>query len=157
MGLVLALMGCAGRPLPGDVYRSPKGYRVNLPGPGWQVMSDGRADLELRQGPRAAILVNASCEPRFASRPLEALPRELLAGFSSREVQERDAPVVAGRESAHLVVEGQDGPRGERVRVELYVLKSDRCVYDLLYAAPPAEFARWRGDFQRLVGTFALE
>jgi hypothetical protein len=37
------------------------------------------------------------------------------------------------------------------------VVKGDRCVYDLVYAAPPADFERWRGDFQRLVGTFRLE
>jgi hypothetical protein len=157
MALILALTGCAGRRLEGDGYRSPKGYRVSLPGPGWQRVSDSRADLELRHGNAAAILVNASCDSRLAGRPLEALGRELLAGFSGREVQARDTAVVAGRESAHLVVEGHEGRQGERVRLELFVLRGDGCVYDLLYAAPPAEFPRWRGDFQRLVGTFTLE
>lgn len=158
MGIVLVVTGCAGRLGPGDVYRSSKGYRVSLPSQDWRVVNDSHADLELRhrQAP-AAMLVNASCDPRLADRPPEALRREILAGFSEREVQERDAVVVAGREAGHLVVDGRYRPQDERVRLELYVLKGERCVYDLLYAAPPADFERWRPDFQRLVETIALE
>ncbi len=157
-GAVLVLTGCAVHEGPGDGYRSSKGYRVSLPGQDWRVVHESRADLEFqhRQAP-AAMLVNASCDPRLAGRTLEALRREILAGFSDRDVQERDGALVAGREAAHIVVDGQETREGERVRLELYVVKGDRCVYDLVYAAPPADFPRWRGDFQRLVGTFMLE
>ena len=129
-----------------------------LPGHDWRVVSESRADLELRhrQAP-AGILIHASCDPRLVGRPVEALRREILAGFSDRDVQVHDAVPVAGREAAHMVVDGQAGGPGERVRVELLVLKGERCVYDLLYAAPPADFARWQADFQRLVGTLTLE
>ena len=91
-------------------------------------------------------------------RPVEALRREILAGFSDRDVQVRDA-VVGGRSRGRRTWSwtGRSSGPGERVRVELFVLKGDRCVYDLFYAAPPADFARWQADFQRLVGTFTLE
>jgi hypothetical protein len=158
IGVALVLMGCASHRRPGDAYRSSKGYRVSLPGGDWRRVSESRADLELRhaQAP-AGILVNATCDPRVVHRPLDALPREILAGFTERVVQERDAGVVSGREAVHMVVEGQEDRGGDRVGLELYVLKGDRCVYDLVYAAPPADFPRWRGDFQRLVETFTLE
>jgi hypothetical protein len=129
-----------------------------LPPRDWRVVGDSRADLELRhrEGP-AGILVNASCDPRMAGRSPEALRREILAGFSDREVHVQGALSVSGREASHTVVDGRAGARDERVRVELLVLSGDRCVYDLAYAAPPADFARWQPDFQRLVGTFTLE
>jgi hypothetical protein len=140
------------------VYRSREGYRVTLPGPDWRVAGDSRADLELRhrQGP-AGMLVNASCEARHAGRPLVALRREILAGLSAREVQVDETVSLGGREAAHMVVDGRSSGPEERVRVEVLVLKVDRCVYDLLYVAPPGDFARWQPDFQRLVGSFALE
>jgi hypothetical protein len=158
IGIALILAGCAGRPPRDAVYRSGKGYRVALPPQDWYVVRDSRADLELRhrEAP-AGILVNASCDSRVAGRSAEALRREILAGFSDREVRAQGALSVSGREASHTVVDGRPGARDERVRVELLVLSGDRCVYDLAYAAPPADFARWQPDFQRLVGTFTLE
>jgi len=157
-GITLVLAACAGRQAPPGVYHSDKGYRLTLPGPDWEPIRGGRADLELRhRQAKAGILVNASCEPRLTQRTVSVLTREILAGFSAREVHERDVASVAGREAAHVVVEGQSGPRRDRVRVELYVARDERCVYDLLYAAAPEDFAVGRGDFRRLVGTFALD
>lgn len=157
-GITLVLTACAGRQPPSGVYHSNKGYRLTLPGSDWQPVPSRRADLELRhRQAQAGILVNASCEPRLTRRTVGVLTREILAGFSAREVYERDVASVAGQEAAHVVVEGQSGARRDRVRVELYVARDDRCVYDLLYAAAPQDFATWRGDFRRLVGTFALD
>jgi hypothetical protein len=129
-----------------------------LPGQDWRVVSESRADLELRhrEAP-AGIVVNASCDARLVGRPVEALRREILAGFSDRDVEVQEAASVAGREAAHMVVEGRAGDPAERVRVELFVLKGDRCVYDLFYAAPPPDFARGQADFRTLVGTLTLE
>lgn len=157
-GVALVLAGCAGGRAPYGVYRSSKDYRLVLPGQDWRVMKESRADLELRhrQG-SAAMLVNATCDRRIADRPVEALSREILAGFSDRQLQERASARVAGRPAEHLVVDGRAARPDERVRVELLVVKGDRCVYDLVYAASLEDFARWRGDFQRVVETFTLE
>ena len=157
-GITLVLAACAGRqPLPG-AYHSSKGYRLTLPGSDWQPIRNSRADLELRhREAKAGILVNASCESRRSQSTVNVLTREILAGFTAREVHEQDVASIAGREAAHMVVEGQSGLRSDRVRVELYVARDDRCVYDLLYAAAPEDFATWRGDFRRLVGTFVLD
>lgn len=155
---MLLLAACAGRQPPPGEYHSNKGYHLTLPGPDWQKVRGSRADLELRhRHTKAGILVNASCEPRLTQRPLSALTREILAGFSAREVHEREVASLGGREAEHVVVEGQGDPRGDRVRVELYVGRGDRCVYDLLYAAAPEDFAIGREDFRYLVGTFVLD
>ena len=43
------------------------------------------------------------------------------------------------------------------MKLEHYVARDDRCVYDFLYAAPLESFERWQADFRRLVSTFASE
>jgi hypothetical protein len=157
-GIACALAACAGRQGAAGVYHSSKGYRVTLPGEDWVRAPASRADLELRhREAQAGMLVNASCDARLPRRPVNALGRELLAGFSGRDVQEQGIASVAGRDAAHAVVEGQAGRGSDRVRVELFVVQDDRCVYDLLYAAAPGDFATWRDDFRRLVATFALD
>jgi hypothetical protein len=131
---------------------------VTLPGADWEVASDSGADLELRhRQARAGMLVNASCAPRLIERTAGVLSREMLAGFSARVVQEEETTSVTDREATRVVVEGQGGPGRDRMRVELYVVRGDRCIYDLLYVAAPADFTTWRGDFRQLVETFALE
>ena len=151
-------MGCAGRQSATGGYQSTKGYRVTLPGEAWRAVADSRADLELRhQHAQAAILVNAACQAPLAHRSVSVLTREILAGFSGREVHEREVVSLAGREAEHVVVEGHDGPSRQRVRVELYVARDERCVYDLLYAATPEDFAVGRADFRTLVGTFTVD
>jgi hypothetical protein len=59
--------------------------------------------------------------------------------------------------ASHRVLEGRMRQTDERVRIESYTLKSDRCVYDLLYVARPEDFDAWRGDFQRFVQSFVGE
>jgi hypothetical protein len=55
------------------------------------------------------------------------------------------------------VLEGRMQDGGDRVRIESYTLKDERCVYDLLYVAAPGAFDDWRADFRRFVDSFAGE
>jgi hypothetical protein len=152
---------CAGARIESDVYHSLKGYRVTIPGRDWIVVDDSRADLEMKHSSgEAAMLVNASCEPVAHGRSLDVLGREILAGLRDREVNVLEPASVGGGESAHAIVEARRGgsDRGDdRVRMELYLVKGARCIFDLVYAATPAAFDRWRDDFHRLVATFGSE
>ncbi len=152
------LGGCAGGRIESGVYHSSKGYRVALPGPEWSVAEDSRADLELRhRAVPAGMLANASCAGGATAAGLETLARHFLFGFRGRATLERGEVEVNGRPAAHAVLDGRvasgDGP----VRVETYVLKDARCVYDFAYAAPPGSFETWRAEFRRLVESFATE
>jgi hypothetical protein len=153
---VTALLGfgCAGTRIEDGVYRSAKGYSITLPGPAWSPTVDNRTDLQLvRPSDGAGMLANATCDELVARRRLEVLTRQVLVGLRDREVVEQDEQPLAGRPAAHAVVEGRMAPAEERLRVELFVVKGERCVYDLMYAAPPATFERWRPDFHRFAGS----
>jgi hypothetical protein len=138
------------------VYRSPKGYTVTVPAPTWAPVTNGRADLELRQAEAGAgMVVNASCDPQTSRRPLDVLTRHLLFGLRDRVVEQEDTEPLDGRAASHAVVEGRLGAGSERIRVELYVLKDTQCVFDFLYTAPPDRFEQFRPDFQKLVDSFS--
>jgi hypothetical protein len=154
--LTLVLGACAGRRIVDGVYHAPSGYRIAVPGQAWEVATESRADLELRHRTvPAGMLVNAVCDPAVARRPWDVLAQHLLIGMRDREVVETGEVPVNGRIASHRVLEGRMRQTDERVRIESYTLKGNRCVYDLLYVAPPGAFERWRGDFQRFVDSFA--
>jgi hypothetical protein len=156
--LVAAVGGCAGRRLQDGIYRSEHGYRVTVPGPGWVVVDDTVADLELRRADgQAGMLAAATCQRPAARLRYAELGRHLLLGLRDRETLEDGDASLAGHSGAHMVVEGRMRNSSERVRIESYTLKDDRCVYDLLYVAPPAVFESSRADFARFVGSFTVE
>jgi hypothetical protein len=156
--LAVALGACAGRRVVDGVYRAPSGYRVTVPGAAWEVTPESRADLELRHRTApVGMLANAVCDPAVARRGWEVLAQHLLIGMRDREAMEAGEVPVNGRVASHRVLEGRMRQTDERVRIESYTLKSDRCVYDLLYVARPEDFDAWRGDFQRFVQSFVGE
>jgi hypothetical protein len=158
VAIVTALAGCAGRHLDNGVYRSEHGYRVTVPGSGWTVVEPSQADLELRRADgRAGMLVAATCRRATARQRYADLGRHLLLGLRERETLEEHETSLAGRHGVHVVVEGRMRDSSERVRIESYTVKDGRCVYDLLYVAPPATFESSREDFARFVRSFAAE
>ena len=152
----LASFGCAGTRIADGVFNSPKGYRVTLPGSDWSVTDPGRADLALtHKDTRAAMLVNASCGRDRSSATLAVLARHLLTGVRDRSVVVREEVPVNGTVARHSIVEARVADTGEPVKIELYVMRDERCLYDFLYVAPPEAFAARRPDFERFVQTFS--
>jgi len=155
----LALGACAGARIEHGVYHGPSGYRVALPPDGaWAVVDDSRADLELRHRTvEAGMLVNGTCDPALVRRTPEVLDLHLLMGLRDRAMLEQDEAPVDGRVASHRLLEGRMRQSEERVRVESYTLRGERCVWDLLFVAAPAVFEAARGDFRRFVESFAGE
>lgn len=156
-GLLLVLGGagaCGGSRIEAGVFYAAKGYRITLPASGWEVAVDGRADLELRRPvSRLGIVVNATCEGKALTRSLAVLARHLTFGIQDKEVLTQSHVVVAGHPAVRLVLRGRldDVP----VQVEAYVVKGERCVYDLAYVAPPAEFTAGAVEFRAFVGSLS--
>jgi hypothetical protein len=159
LGAVIVLAGCAAGPRIEDgVYHSAKGYRLTMPGAEWSVAGESKADLELRhQDGMAAMLANADCDEPGRSRSAGLLLGHLLIGIRDRATIEQNEVSVNGLAAVHRVLDGRVAPDGAPTRIEAYVLTDDRCVYDFAYAAPPAAFEAWRGDFRRFVESFAKE
>jgi hypothetical protein len=159
LGAVVALAGCgAGRRIDDGVFHSEKGYRVSVPGAGWLVAEKSRADLELRRDDgAAAMLANAQCDERAPTRSAELLLGQLLIGIRDRVTIEQEEVSVNGQRAVRRVLDGRlDGAAGP-TRIEAYVMKDARCVYDFVYAAEPASFDAWRDAFRRFVESFAME
>lgn len=152
------ISGCGGVRLQNGVFHSSKGFRVTVPGPEWTVVRRSGADLELRHRTApAAMLANAVCERRPRGETTAILARHLLIGLRDRTTVAREPVVVNGRAATRSVLEATATEGGERVRIESYVVKDERCVYDLIYVARPALFETWRPDFDRFVRTFAAD
>ncbi|SRR6266851_3010359 len=156
----LVLSGCAstGPRVENGIFRAPDLFRVTVPGPDWDVATASRADLELRhRGTRAGIIANAECGDELARRDVDLLARRLFVGLRGRQVIENGTATVGGAPAVHAVMDARVTGADDPVRLEAFVVKDGRCVYDLVYVAPAAAFAERRSDFQRFVESFVRE
>jgi hypothetical protein len=101
--------------------------------------------------------VNVECGEELGRRDLAVLARRLFVGLRGREVLENGTATVGGVPAAHAVIDAQVVGEDDRMRVEAYVVKDGRCVYDLVYVAPATAFAGTRPDFERFVQSFVRE
>lgn len=151
------IAGCAARQVRDGVFYSPKGYRLQVPGPDWVQAPGSPADLELRHAAGgAAMMAHAVCGPP-ARRPAPVLERQLLLGLRQRRVLAHGRATVGGLPAGHVLLEALAPGTAGPLRIEAYVVVGPECVYDLVYAAPPERFDERRPDFGRFVASFAVE
>lgn len=158
LSAVLLVSGCAVKRIENGVYHSSRGYRVTIPGAEWAPFDESPADLELRhRGSPVGMAIHAVCEGAAPRRGTDALARQLLIGLRDRAVIERGSIEIAGRPASRAVLDGRLEGSTTRVRMETLVMADGRCVYDFLYAAPPATFDATHADFTRFVDSFRTE
>jgi hypothetical protein len=155
--LVLALVGaasvgCAPQRLRDGVYHGKRTtYRLGPLGPAWQ-RHESQADLAFFQPQLdAMIMVNTEC-PAAHDPPLQVAANTLLIGFTDRQVVSEATVLLAGREALHRQLRAKLD--GQLLVVEVFVLKKNDCLYDLVYLSPPETAARGREEFDRFVAGF---
>jgi hypothetical protein len=151
----VGLAACASGRFDGTSYRGDGfGFRIPQPPPSWEPIDVSHAALAFRDPTsRATILLNGRCGQDAPDVPLSALTNHLFLEFTDREVKLQEVVPFDGREAMHTsVVAKLDGVP---MAYDVWVLKKDGCVYDLIYLAPPADAERGLEAFRKLVHGFA--
>jgi hypothetical protein len=150
-GLVAgALASCGHAQLLDNGVLHKGALRVEL-GPvpaGWQPLRIEGADVAYRDPAHdGSTLVNVRCDRRDDDAPLSALTEHLIMGTTEREMESEETLPFDGREARHTRMRAKLD--GVPMQYDIYVMKKDGCVYDLVYVAPPDRFADGAADFER--------
>lgn len=137
--VALAACGAAAR-FEGDTYRDEAvAFRVaRVPGE-WRPIKVTEAKLAFRDENRqGSVLVTARCGVASDDVPLASLTQQLVMGTTEREYLKEELVPFDGREAMHTVLRAKLD--GVPMSYDVYVMKKDGCVYDLVYVAPPDHF-----------------
>lgn len=137
--LALAVHGCAASAtFDGAVYRGRDvSFRVPLVPASWRRVSLPAADLAFRdEAHDASVLINSRCLVSDWDAPLVALTDHLILGTTARQIAREETIPFDGREALHTLLEARLD--GVPMRYDIFVLKKDGCVYDLVYVSPPS-------------------
>lgn len=150
----IAIAGCGSSSFDGTVYRSSDiAFRVPQAPPSWQRLSVSDAALAYRDDEHGAtVAVNGRCRNED-DVPLASLTQHLFLQFTDRDLKKQEIVPFDGREAMHTILSAKlDGvPKV----FDIWVLKKDGCVYDLVYIADPARYAAGEPAFSRLVRGFS--
>lgn len=119
------------------------------PVPGsWVPLQVQGADVAYRDEARmGSALFDVRCHDRDDDAPLGSLTEHLIMGTTERDYQKQDTIPFDGREALHtLLLAKLDGVP---MQYDIFVMKKDGCVYDLIYVAPPSSFAQGAQAFEQ--------
>jgi hypothetical protein len=115
---------------------------------GWTRIGVQGADLSYRDDANeGSVLFDVRCHERDSDAPLGSLTAHLIMGTTAREVQREETIPFDGREAQHTLMTAKLD--GVAMQYDLYVMKKDGCVYDMVYVAPPDRFAAATVLFER--------
>ena len=114
----------------------------------WRRIDVEGADLAFRDDARqASVLLDVRCGARDDDAPLSILTDHLIMGTTERQVEVEETIPFDGREAMHRVLRAKLD--GVPMQYDIYVMKKDGCVHDLVYVAPPDHFAEGSPEFER--------
>ncbi len=150
LATTLALVSCAHGAAVVDGVLEKGGVRVRLGPvpPGWNRVHVDGADLAYRDpSVDGSAMVDFRCDQRDDDAPLNVLTQHLIMGTTDREVVSEETLPFDGREAKHTVMRAKLD--GVALEYDIYVMKKDGCVYDVVYVAPPGRYAQGSSDFER--------
>lgn len=154
LALALAACGGAGATFDGHVYhRGDVSFAVGSVPSSWRQVHVDQDALAFRDdAQQASILVAGQCGVSSDDVPLVALTNQLIMGTTERQYTKEETLSFDGREARHTVLHAKLD--GVPLVWDIYVLKKNGCVYDMVYAAPPARFDEGAPSFERFAADF---
>ena len=145
-------VACAHEPWSdGALHKAGRTVRLGPIPPAWQRIDVGGADLAFRDtGREGSALFDVGCDRHDDDAPLSVLTEHLIMGTTERRFDAQDVVPLDGREAMHSLLSAKLD--GVPMQYDIYVMKKDGCVYDLVYVAPPDRFAGGSPEFERFAG-----
>ncbi len=113
----------------------------------WRRVQVDGGDLAYRDDAHeASALLDVRCR-RIDDAPLVSLTAHLIMGTTDRAIDKQEIVPFDGREAMHTLLDAKLD--GVPMRYDIYVLKKDGCVHDVVYVAPPDRFQDGAADFER--------
>ncbi|RYZ52519.1 MAG: hypothetical protein EOP07_19465 [Proteobacteria bacterium] len=132
LAFALVNSGCLSTIL-GTKENKSKDYHMPAPGRGWDTIDPAEADAAYRNEKDNAILnISSTCgEERF--RSLEELTKVVLRQLPDNTVSAPSRPMTIGGHPG-LVTDAKGTVDGEDLDVRVAVVRSPKCIYDIILA-----------------------
>ncbi len=136
------------------VYRDGQvAFRLQPLPSDWHPIHVTDADLVFRDAAHeASVLVNGRCLPETADTPLSSLTEHLIMGTTERQFSTEETVPLDSREARHSMLKAKLD--GVLMSYDIFVMKKNGCVYDLVYVGDPAKMQAGIPAFEQFARGF---
>ena len=153
LALFLVACGSTGPSFEAGIFRgSNVTFHVGEAPADWRRVSVDDSALGFRDAHGSTIMVGGRCDLKVDDVPLVALTNQLIMGTTERDIVSAEVIPFDKREARHTVMKAKLD--GVPLVWDVYVMKKNGCVYDLVYVAPPDRFEEGSAAFEKFVGQF---
>lgn len=139
----------------GRRFESPRvNYELGPLPSNWEFQEGEKGDAAYYSKEHKALISVRSVCARYSEARLQNLARDLLWGFTDREILREKTIQFAEREALDLEADAKLD--GVPVHIWVRVLKKNRCIFDFTLVAPPEHFDEARPAFISLLEGFRL-
>lgn len=126
-------------------------YQIAEPKDTWKAISIKGIDRAWMNADKATLMINSSCH-ESSDPSLIALTGHLLIGMTDQQIIEQKTIPSSGREALESTVSVKID--GVERQMKIFVLKKDKCIYDIVLASPKSTFDIAVSDFDTLIASF---
>jgi hypothetical protein len=127
-------------------------YTIGEVPEGWRRVSLRGADIAyMYDKDGSTLLINSQCEDA-EDAPLVALTFHLIIGMTEQNIIEQKAVASSDREG--LVTTAEAKLDGVKRKFQMFVLKKDLCIFDIVLAARPSKFDERLPAFESVLKGF---
>ncbi len=150
-----AMASACGAAFDGTTYHADGvAFRVPPQPASWQRIDADGASLAFRDvAGDATVMLSGRCGRGEDDVPLASLTQHLFLQFTDRDQALQEVVPFDGREAMHTVTSAKLD--GVAKKFDVWVMKKDGCVYDMIFIAEPAHFDVGVADFRKFVGGFS--
>jgi len=139
---------------PVTVTRPDTSYKTGGLPFGWKRLDMGQADIAFENTyHKSTIFASAHCG-YYKQVPLNALRNHILMDITEREIKQ-DETVLDNRTALRVIVTGRYD--GAPIKMGLYTVQIDQCIYDLVYMSAPERFDACLTDFDEFAYGFSAK
>ncbi len=153
--IALCYSGCASLQIKeGVFFPFHKQYTVSIPRGDWEVTKLSGEDITLRNKGCQATITLITSDIKNEEISLESINARLFIGVKDKKTLVKEIVPVGSSHAMHTVLECI--VNGQKLRIDSYIIKSKKKVFDLVYWAPLDVFDYGQGEFEYTVKSFKL-
>jgi len=155
LALAFAVSGCAvSASFSAGVFRDRQvAFQLSAVPSDWRAIHVSDADLAFRDDAHeASVLINGRCIAEDGDVPLTALTEHLIMGTTERQFATEETIPFDAREARHSLLKAKLD--GVVMAYDVYVMKKNGCVYDLVYVGDPERMQTGIAAFEQFARGF---
>lgn len=155
MACLFVATGCATTQIRDGIFSPSHGnYAIHVPNDRWEPIRLHKEDITLWNKQYNASIAIISTDRENKKSSLELFANRLFIGMQNKRIVAREPVLINDYQAIRTILTGEID--NFTLKIDSFIIKTDKKVYDLVYWVSPEFFHYLHDDFLNMIKTFKL-